>query len=268
MPYKTNRGGTELANVPTSPAELRIIGIDGLPEIEPGVDLAGAIVQAAADGGAPLVAGDLLVVTQKIVSKAEGRLVDLRTVTPSAIAEEYARTYGKDPRQVEVVLRESARVVRMDRGLIIAQTRHGFVCANAGVDASNVPGAETVCLLPVDPDRSAEAIRRGVRDRTGLDVPVIISDSFGRPWREGIVNVAIGVAGLDPLADYRGVVDPSGYTLAVSVLAVADELASAAELVMGKVAGRPVAIVRGYPYRPATGSVRQLLMDPARDLFR
>jgi coenzyme F420-0:L-glutamate ligase / coenzyme F420-1:gamma-L-glutamate ligase len=244
---------------------LGVLPVEGIPEVCPGDDLAGLVATAA---GTDLHAGDIVVVTHKIVSKAEGRLVDLRTVEPSALAKDFAARYGKDPRQIEVVLRESRRVVRMDRGLIISETHHGFVGANAGVDASNVPGEDVVCLLPVDPDVSAARLREALAARLGSDLAVIISDSFGRAWREGITNVAIGVAGMEPLADYRGETDPHGFPLAASVLATADELAAAAELVMGKTAGIPVAIVRGYPYERATGTGRALIMPPERDLFR
>jgi coenzyme F420-0:L-glutamate ligase/coenzyme F420-1:gamma-L-glutamate ligase len=208
-------------------------------------------------------------VTHKVVSKAEGNLVDLTTIAPSALAVDWGERYEKDPRQVEVVLREAVRIVRMERGVLIAETRHGFVCANAGVDASNV-SPDTVCLLPADPDRSAAGIRDGLKRELGVEVGVIISDSFGRPWRNGIVNVAIGVAGVPALADYRGLTDEAGYSLHVTVLAVADELAAAAELVMNKLDKRPVAIVRGYqfPISAEPGSGRDLLMDPARDMFR
>ncbi len=243
---------------------LEILPVEGIPEIQPGDDLPELIGRAAED----LRAGDILIVTHKIVSKAEGRLVDLRAIEPSALAKGFAARYERDPRQVEVVFRESRRIVRMDRGLIIAETYHGFVCANAGVDVSNVPGDDTVCLLPVDPDASAARLREALVARTGSDLAVIVSDSFGRPWREGITNVAIGVSGIDPLADYRGQQDPHGYPLEASVLAVADELAAAAELVMGKTAGIPVAIVRGYPYERGSGTGRDLLMPPERDLFR
>jgi coenzyme F420-0:L-glutamate ligase/coenzyme F420-1:gamma-L-glutamate ligase len=244
---------------------LEILPVRGLPEVRPGDDLAELISLAA---GEQLRAGDILVVTHKIVSKAEGRLVDLRAVEPSALAKGFAARYGRDPRQIEVVLRESRRIVRMERGLIIAETHHGFVCANAGVDISNVPGDETVCLLPVDPDASAARLREALAGRTGSDLAVIISDSFGRPWREGITDVAIGVSGMYPLTDYRGQRDPYGYPLEASILAAADELAAAAELVMGKTAGIPVAIVRGYPYNRGPGTARDLLMQPERDLFR
>ena len=218
--------------------------------------------------GDTLRPGDVLVVTHKVMSKAEGRLVHLAAVEPSALAKEYAARWGKDPRQIEVVFRESRRVVRMDRGVVIAETRHGFVCANAGVDASNVPGEDTVCLLPVDPDRSAARLREALRRRLGVEVPVVVSDSFGRAWRFGITDVAIGVSGMDPLADYRGQSDPHGYPMEASVLAVADELAAAAELVMGKTDGVPVAIVRGYEYPKGEGTGEDLLMPPERDMFR
>jgi coenzyme F420-0:L-glutamate ligase/coenzyme F420-1:gamma-L-glutamate ligase len=245
---------------------LTIWALDGLPEVRPGDDLAALILRAAAES--PLRPGDLLVVTHKVVSKAEDKLVDLSTVEPSPRAAEFAAAWGKDARQVEVVLREARRIVRMERGVIIAETRHGFVCANAGVDASNVPGDDTVCLLPDDPDGSAARLHAALAARLGFAPPVVISDSFGRPWRIGITNIAIGVAGLLPLTDYRGQADPHGYIMAASVLATADELAAAAELVMGKIDGRPVAVIRGYPYTPGEGSGRQLVMDASRDLFR
>jgi coenzyme F420-0:L-glutamate ligase / coenzyme F420-1:gamma-L-glutamate ligase len=246
---------------------IEILPVEGIPEVRPGDDLPALIVRAA--GTSPgLHSGDVLVVTHKVVSKSEGRLVDLREVEPSALAKSFAARYGKDPRRIEVALRESRRIVRMDRGLIISETHHGFVCANAGVDASNVPGEDVVCLLPVDPDASAAKLREAIAHRLELDLPVIISDSFGRAWRHGITDVAVGVSGMEPLADYRGERDPHGYPMEASVLAAADELAAAAELVMGKTAGVPVAIIRNYPYRPALGSARDLLMPPERDLFR
>ena len=245
---------------------LRVLPVLGMPEVRPGDDLPAEISRHAGD---LLRAGDVVVVTHKIVSKAEGRLVDLGTIQPSVLAKDFASRYDKDPRQVEVVLRESKRIVRMERGVIISETRHGFVCANAGVDASNVPGRDTVCLLPLDPDASAARIRdKLVASLGSVLLAVIVSGSFGRPWRNGITNVAIGVAGMSPLADYRGESDPYGYPLATSVLAVADELAGAAELVMGKTAGVPVAVVRDYPYRPDPGTGNDLLMPPERDMFR
>jgi coenzyme F420-0:L-glutamate ligase / coenzyme F420-1:gamma-L-glutamate ligase len=244
---------------------LEVLGIEGFPEVRPGDDLDRMISTAIAGD---LRAGDVLVVTHKIVSKAEGRLVDLRTIEPSALAKGYASRHGKDPRQIEVVFRESRRIVRMDRGIVISENHHGFVCANAGVDASNVPGDDTVCLLPIDPDASAAKLRDALARDPGVEAVVVISDSFGRAWRHGITNVAIGVAGMDPVADYRGLNDPHGFPMEASVLAVADELAAAAELVMGKTDGIPIAIVRGYSYSPASGSGRDLLMPPERDMFR
>lgn len=248
--------------------QINMTGITSIPEVQAGDDLPALILAGCEAEGAPLRAGDVLVVTQKIVSKAEGRLLDLNDVEPSAFALEFAQRWGKDPRHTEVVLRESVRIVRMDRGIIISETRHGFVCANAGVDASNVAGEHLLCLLPEDPDASARALRRAIKQKTDVDVPVIISDSFGRPWRNGIVNVAIGVSGLAPLIDYRGQYDANGYLLNVTVIAVADELASAAELVMGKLDACPVAIVRGYPFTKDEGKAQELVMDPSRDLFR
>lgn len=239
-----------------------------MPEVRPGDDVVGLIVDAIRVSDLDPQDGDVVVVTHKVVSKADGRLVDLNDVEPSAFARQLAATTHRDPRQYEVVLQESRRIVRMDRGVIITETRQGFVCANAGVDASNVDGSEVVCLQPLDPDASAERLREGLGERLGVKVGVIITDSFGRAWRNGVVNVAIGIAGLAPFADYRGQQDPSGYELRVSVMAVADELASAAELVMGKLARRPVAIIRGFQSVGEFGTASDLVMDPTRDLFR
>lgn len=247
---------------------LQIFGLDGMPEVQPGDDVVELIIQALHANQLTLLAGDVVVVTHKVVSKAEGRLVDLKDIQPSPFARHLAAGTHRDARHYEVVLRESARIVRMDRGLVISETRHGFVCANAGVDASNVNGSEILCLQPLDPDASALRIRAGLGERLGVAVGVVISDSFGRSWRNGVVNVAIGLAGLPPFADYRGQYDPNGYELRASVLAVADELASAAELVMGKLARRPVAIVRGFRSDGEPGTARDLVMDPSRDLFR
>jgi coenzyme F420-0:L-glutamate ligase/coenzyme F420-1:gamma-L-glutamate ligase len=250
------------------PSEVRIIGLHGLPDITPGIDLAQVITEVAQAQGFTFASGDILVVTQKIVSKAEGQLVDLHTVTPSPFAMQIAKLQAKDPQVVEVVLRETKRLVKMDQRTIIAETHHGFVCAHAGVDESNVAGEEVVALLPVDADASARRLRQDIRERTGVELAVIISDTFGRPWREGLVNVAIGVAGLEPLKDYRGLPDTEGRILKVTTLAVADELASAAELVMGKLDKVPAAVVRGYPYTPGEGRAKQLLRAPEKDLFR
>jgi coenzyme F420-0:L-glutamate ligase/coenzyme F420-1:gamma-L-glutamate ligase len=247
---------------------LELIALDGIPEIAPGDDLPLAIADAAAASGVALADGDVLVVTQKIVSKAEGRLVDLATVEPSALARDWAARWDKDPRQVEVVLRESASIVRMGPGgLIISRTRHGLVCANAGVDVSNVGGGELASLLPEDPDASARHIRAGLAARTGASPAVVISDSFGRPWRNGIVNVAIGAAGIEGLLDLREQPDTSGRPMKATIIAVADELASAADLAGGKVEGRPVVVVRGYAWRPSEAGASALVMEPERDLF-
>jgi coenzyme F420-0:L-glutamate ligase/coenzyme F420-1:gamma-L-glutamate ligase len=249
-------------------SEVHIVGLQGLPNVTPGTDLAQVIVEAAQAQGFAFSRGDILVVTQKIVSKAEGQLVDLQTVTPSPFAVQVAKLQDKDPHIVEVVLRESKRVVRMAQRTIIAETHHGFVCAHAGVDESNVAGEGTVALLPVDADASARRLRDEIRQRTGVELAIIISDTFGRPWREGLVNVAIGIAGMDAMKDYRGLPDTEGRTLKVTTLAVADELASAAELVMGKLDRVPVAVIRGYLYTPGEGNSAQLLRAPERDLFR
>jgi len=246
---------------------IQVLPVRGLPEVHPGDDLTGLILSAT-EGGERLEDGDVLVVAQKVVSKTEGQLVPLETVNPSPFALAYARTFDKDARHVEVVLNESRRIVRMDRGVLVVETYHGLVCANAGVDASNVEGTDVLCLLPRDSDRSAAALVEEIRARAGKRVAVVISDTFGRPWREGQTNVAIGVAGMNPLRSYVGQTDPYGYELRVTLLCVADEIASAAELVMGKVDRVPVAIVRGFDYEPADGSAALLVRAAERDLFR
>ena len=248
--------------------QITLTAITHIPEVRPGDDLFSLLLAGCEWSGVALAQGDVLVVTQKVVSKAEGRLVDLREIEPSDLARRYAQEWSKDPRHIEVVLRESKRIVRMDRGIIISETHHGFVCANAGVDASNVPGEHIVALLPLDPDASADRLRHSLHALLGIDIPVIISDSFGRPWRNGITNVAIGVSGLHPLIDYRGQRDEHGYLLNATIIAIADELASAAELVMGKLVASPAAIVRGYPFTPTEGSAQKLIMDSTRDMFR
>jgi coenzyme F420-0:L-glutamate ligase/coenzyme F420-1:gamma-L-glutamate ligase len=251
---------------------VEAIAITGLGEIVPGDDLPTLIADAlaAASGIETLRDDDVLVVTQKIVSKAEGAIVDLTTVEPSPVASEFARRYDRDARQVEVVLREAKRVVRMANGVIITETHHGFVCANGGIDASNVGPASgsIVTLLPRDPDASADRIRAAIRARLDHDLPVIVSDSFGRPWRFGIVDVAIGVSGLMPLDDLRGEPDADGRIMRSTVRAVADELASAAELVLGKTARRPLALVRGATFRRGEGRVADALIPAGMDLFR
>jgi len=234
--------------------------VEGLPEIREGDDL-GALIAERAE----LLDGDVLVVAQKVVSKAEGRVVRLDEVEPSAEARELAA--GGDPRRLEVILRESARIVRTRPPLVIAETRHGFVCASAGVDSSNAPEAGTVVLLPEDPDASAARLRERLRELAGVEIGVIVSDSFGRAWRQGTTDVAIGLAGIRPLLDLTGELDSAGYELHATVIAVADELAAAAELAMGKTSGIPAAVIRGYD-ASGDGSARDVVMPPERDLFR
>ena len=252
---------------------LFAVALPELPEVRSGDDLGGLVVQAwrhmaAADPDLGPAPGDVLVVTQKIVSKAEGMLVDLRTIEPRPEAVEFAERFDRDPRQVEVVLRESVRVVRMERGVIISQTKHGFVCANAGVDASNMGTDDTVTLLPEDPDRSARELRDRIERELGVDVGIVISDSFGRPWRWGIVDVALGVAGFLPLDDQRGRPDTAGRVMRATIVAVADEIASAAELASGKTSRRPLVLVRGATLPPGDGSISaDVLMSPEADLF-
>jgi coenzyme F420-0:L-glutamate ligase/coenzyme F420-1:gamma-L-glutamate ligase len=244
-----------------------VIGIVGLPEIRKGDDLGRLIVEGAATQATPLRDGDLLVVSQKIVSKSEGRVVRLADVVPSPAALAMARELAKDPRLVELILRESRRVVRMDKGVLIVETHHGWICANGGVDQSNVD-LGSASLLPEDPDRSARALRERIRQLTGIDAPVIVSDTFGRPWREGLTNVAIGIAGLQPIRSYLGVRDPAGHALQATLLAVADELAGAAEPIMGKVNRVPATIIRGLAFERGEETSKLLLRDPSRDLFR
>ena len=236
--------------------------VTGLPEVTPGDDLAGLVAERA-----ELADGDILVVAQKVVSKAEGRLRDMREITPGSQALEIARRNGSDPRQVQAVIDESVRLVRTER-VIIAETRHGFICANAGVDHSNVPGGEILCLLPVDPDASAGRLRERLRELTGRTVAVIVSDTFGRAWRIGIQNVALGVAGMPAVVDYRGRDDDFGRTMVGTVVAIADELAAAAELAMGKTDRVPVVIIRGYRAEGDPGTGRQLIRPPEEDMFR
>lgn len=248
---------------------IESIGLEGIPSIEWGDDLAGLIVTAAERQGVGLVDGDVIVVTQKVVSKAEGRVVNLGDVKPSSFAKEVAKRQEKDPRHVELILRESRRVVKMKRGILIMETRHGFICANAGVDRSNIEEGN-VCLLPIDPDSSAQRIRERIKELTGRNVAVIVTDTWGRPWRLGQVDYAIGVAGMSPFRDYRGEQDSYGYELEVTNIAVADELASAAELVKGKVGNIPVVIIRGYHYQPPSDKrgARALVRPVEEDLFR
>jgi coenzyme F420-0:L-glutamate ligase/coenzyme F420-1:gamma-L-glutamate ligase len=258
----------------TPGSRLLAVPLPPLPEIKPGDDL-GRLVSEAwwglinEDPDLAPQTGDVLVVTQKVVSKAEGRIVQLAEVEPRPEALEFARAWDKDPRQVEVVLRESADIVRMERGVIISRTRHGFVCANAGVDASNVGDGDVVTLLPEDPDRSAAALRHSILAELGVLVGVIVSDSFGRPWRWGITDVALGVAGFKPLDDMRGQSDTEGREMRATVVAVADQLASTAELASGKTSRRPLVLIRGASLPSGTGSVsRDVVMPLDDDLFR
>jgi coenzyme F420-0:L-glutamate ligase / coenzyme F420-1:gamma-L-glutamate ligase len=249
--------------------ELRIIPITGIGEIDPDTDLGDLIYDALRQQQLTLQQGDVLVVTQKIISKAEKRVVNLEMIEPSEFAKTFAECHNKDARHVEVVLRESKRIVRMDHGVLISETNHGFICANAGVDESNVEGGEFLTLLPDDSDQSARAIRTRLQQLSHEDdIAIIVSDTWGRAWRNGQVNMAIGVAGMEALADYRGQHDAYGYELRASIIAVADELSSAAELVMGKVDRIPVALIRGYRYIQGEGSVHTLTRDSSTDMFR
>lgn len=248
-------------------SHIRIIPLPGLPEIVDGDDLGSLIVEAVSVAGLEIRERDVFVIAQKIVSKAEARVVALDSITPSERAIEWAAAHDKDARMIEVIFAESRRIVRMERGVIISETRHGFVCANAGVDASNTPEG-AVILLPVDPDKSARDIRAKLESAFGVRLAVIISDTFGRPWREGLINVALGLSGIAPLTDYRGQVDSHNRELRVTVIATADELASAAELVMKKSAAVPVAIIRGFDYEPSESPARDLVRPADKDLFR
>jgi coenzyme F420-0:L-glutamate ligase/coenzyme F420-1:gamma-L-glutamate ligase len=246
------------------PNELRLIPITLEAEIHPGDSLADKLVESLGR----LQPGDILIVKHKIVSKSEGRLVDLNTIRPSDESITWAKQYALDPRVIELALRESRSVIRRKNGVLITETHHGFLCANSGVDVSNVNGGSHALLLPEDPDRSAANLRRALKKRTGLDIPVIITDSFGRPWREGLTEFAIGISGMKPLRDDRGRRDSHGYKLKASIEAVADELACAAGLICGKLNRAPACIVRGFRYDPGEGTVRDLLRPAATDLFR
>jgi coenzyme F420-0:L-glutamate ligase/coenzyme F420-1:gamma-L-glutamate ligase len=249
-------------------AAVQVVGVPGLPEISPGADLAAMIHEAASAAGTPLTSGDVLVVTSKIVSKAEGQVVDLGSVIVSPFARAYAEKWEKEPAVIELVLREARRVVRQLGPVLITETHHGFVCANSGVDQSSSGGHGLAVLLPKDPDASARRIR-GALTALGLAVAVIVSDTFGRPWREGQTDVAIGVAGLNPIHSYIGQVDPHGHEFRVQALCVADEIAGAAELVKGNLSRVPVAIVRGYPWEvDDQATMRSVIRESDRDLFR
>jgi coenzyme F420-0:L-glutamate ligase / coenzyme F420-1:gamma-L-glutamate ligase len=248
--------------------ELRVIPVPLAGEIRPGDSLADKLLDALKRDGVSLAQGDILVVKHKVVSKAEGQLVRLDTIKASAKSRAWARRYKLDARVTELALKQSKRVVRRKNGILITETRHGFICANTGVDVSNVDGGAHALLLPDDPDRSAARLYRELKKRLKLSIPVIISDSFGRPWREGLTEVAIGVAGMKAIQDYRGRRDPHGYSLRITLDAVADELACAAGLLSGKLTRTPFVIIRGFPYQPGRGSSRHLLRPAAHDLFR
>lgn len=248
-------------------SKLELFAIPGMPEIGAGDDLAGQILEAAKSAGMRFEDGDIVVVAQKVVSKAEGAVVSLAGVKPSERAEALAAELKKDPRAIEMVVRESRRVLRSER-VLITETKHGFVCANAGVDHSNVPGEDVVTLLPRNPDASAEKLAEELSKKAGKRLAVIVSDTFGRPWRLGLTNVAIGASGLPVLVDLRGTKDREGKPLTATVLAVADELAAAAGLLMGKSEGTPAVIVRGYRYQPASEKAASIIRPASEDLFR
>jgi coenzyme F420-0:L-glutamate ligase / coenzyme F420-1:gamma-L-glutamate ligase len=248
--------------------EVRLIPIPLADEIVPGDSVADKLLGALRRQRKKFQPGDILVVKHKIVSKSEGCLVDLARVTPSEESVAWARQYDLDARIIELALRESRNVIRRKNGVLITETKHGFLCANSGIDISNVDGGATALLLPADPDRSAANLRRELKKRAGFSVPVIITDSFGRPWREGLTEFAIGIAGMKPLRDDRGRRDSHGYKLKASVEAVADELASAAGVVCGKLNRAPACIIRGFRFEPGSGGVRELLRPADSDLFR
>lgn len=250
------------------PREIRVIPIHGMPEIVPGADLVEEIVRACRRQRTPLRAGDILVVTHKVVSKAEGRLVELASIKPSARARAWARKHPVDARITELALRQAGRIVRMKKGVLITRTAHGLVCANSGVDLSNVDGGRSAVLLPRDPDGSAARLHRDIKKRTGLGVPVIVTDTFGRPWREGLTEVAIGIAGMKPMRDLRRQRDPYGYQLRVSLEAVADSLAAIAGAACGKLSRCPACMIRGFAYEPGRGRASDLVRPSERDLFR
>jgi coenzyme F420-0:L-glutamate ligase/coenzyme F420-1:gamma-L-glutamate ligase len=252
----------------SSVPDLQIIAIPLADEIKPGDSLAEKFLQSLRERKLAFEPGDILIVKHKIVSKAEGQIVDLATIEPSNDSRAWAKKYSLDARVIELALREGRGVIRCKNGVLITETHHGFICANSGVDVSNVDGGRHALLLPADPDRSAYKLHRELKKYTALAIPVLITDTFGRPWREGLVDFCIGITGMKPLRDDRGHRDPHGYTLHASLEAIADELAAAAGLICGKLNRAPACIVRGFPYEPARGRVRDLLRSAANDLFR
>jgi coenzyme F420-0:L-glutamate ligase / coenzyme F420-1:gamma-L-glutamate ligase len=247
---------------------ISIIPIPGVPQIHPGDDLTALLLKAIDDAHIGVEDGDVLVICQKVVSKAEGAVIDLKTIEPSPFAQQTAALWEKDPRMVEVVLRESSRIVRMKNGVVITETKHGWVCANSGVDASNSYGDDIVIVLPKDPDASARRIRDTIKAQRNATVAIIITDTFGRPWRDGLVEFTLGVAGIDPLLDLRGQSDLQGRELHHTVVAVADELAAAAGLLMEKDAAMPAVLIRGYHYAPVESDSKKLIRPAEADLFR
>lgn len=250
------------------PPEIRILPIPLADEIRAGERIADIFLQALKRQNLAFELGDILIVKHKIVSKMEGRSIDLATINPSADSVAWAKQYKLDARVIELAARQSRAIIRRKNGVLITETQHGFICANSGVDVSNVNGGGRALLLPRDPDRSARKLHREIKKRTALTIPVLITDTFGRPWREGLVDFCIGIAGMKPLRDDRGRRDPHGYTLQASLEAVADELAAAAGLVCGKLNRIPACIIRGFHYEAAPGSVKDLLRPQAQDLFR
>jgi coenzyme F420-0:L-glutamate ligase/coenzyme F420-1:gamma-L-glutamate ligase len=242
--------------------------IEGIPLVNKGDDLARLIAGGIEKNGLKLQAGDIVVVCQKVVSKAEGRVVDLKTIAPSEFANSLAKRWEKDPRAVELVLRQTNRIVRNERGVIIVETGQGWVCANAGVDESNSLIDDSAILLPEDPDTSAARIRAGLKNLCGLDIAVLVTDTFGRPWRDGLTEICLGIAGMNPILDLRGTTDLGGRELHHTVVAIADELAAAAGLLMEKAAAVPAVLVRGYAYQPFEGSAKVLIRPAEADLFR
>jgi coenzyme F420-0:L-glutamate ligase / coenzyme F420-1:gamma-L-glutamate ligase len=264
---KRRRERAKLAAQPHTQG-IQLTPISFSEEIRPGDDIAGKLFRALRRHRLRLGSGDILVVKHKIISKAEGRFVELASVDPSTASLQWARQYGLDPRVVELAIRESRAIIRRANGVLITETRHGFLCANSGVDVSNVDGGRHALLLPEDPDRSARKLRRALKKMTGTSIPVILTDTFGRPWRVGLSEFAIGIAGMKPLRDDRGRRDPHGYRLKASIEAIADELACAAGLVCGKLNRAPACIIRGFDYEPGPGRVQDLLRPASADLFR
>jgi coenzyme F420-0:L-glutamate ligase/coenzyme F420-1:gamma-L-glutamate ligase len=249
-------------------SSLTLTAIEGIPLVKKGDNLAGLIASALDKKSLKLERGDIVVVCQKIISKAEGRLVDLNDVKPSQLAINFANRYEKDPRAVEVVLRQTSRIVRMDRGVLIVETGPGWVCANAGVDESNSMADNLAILLPEDPDRSASAIRSELMRKYGVEIAVLVTDTFGRPWRDGLTEICLGIAGMNPILDLRGTTDLGGRELHHTVVAIADEIASAAGLLMEKASAVPAVVARGYKYEPFEGSAKILIRPAEADLFR